>query len=156
MSHGPSIRVYGLSEKQFDKKSNNVVDFMKVVDVGTKKEREYVAKYINNMLFDRREQYEGGFAFWNHREGQEVEDYDILCDLFESYGKIISHVCLCTSIVQADYRDYTLFSEDGNTCKIDDEICEDLDVWTKKLSLKAKIFEGERAEKELKELEEQK
>lgn len=153
MSHGPSITVYDLDEQKLREKSNEILDLFIQSEIGTKKEKEYVCNYITNMLIaktDKKDSYM--FAFWNHRDGQEVEDYDVLCDLFDEYGKILTYITMSFCVVIADYREYTLFCRDFHSYKILDSQREDLGDYINVFKLKSDVKKGTHAEKELKKL----
>ena len=153
MSHGPSITVYDLSVKDLQNNKEKIINLMKGVEIGTIEERNYVSEYITNMLIDKISEKDiYMFAFWNHGEGQEVEDYETLCNLFEVYGKIISHFGNCVSINVADYRDYKLFCWDGESYKLKDKEKEDLDDYMNTLELKSDIVKGQEAKKKLSEM----
>ncbi len=149
MSHGPSIYVFDLNKKQLDEKKEEISNLLLGVDCGTYDEKKYLAEYISNMLFDVKGATKG-FAFWNHREGQEIEDYDILCDLFEHYARIISSVCDTEVTVHGEYREYFLLCKDDKCFKLNDDDGEELEDYIENLRLKSDVAKGEVAKKKLK------
>ena len=74
MSHGPSIYVWTINIKYLLKIKEEIVALMCEVDAATFEERKCVAEYIIDMLV-KDQMGPNNFAFWNHREGQEVQDY---------------------------------------------------------------------------------
>lgn len=149
MSHGPKLQLYEVSKEGFSEdKKEQVKKLMLQLEIGKKEERETVADYINEMLFD---DVIDGYAFWNHKPefNQGVDDYDVLCDLFEWYAKIVVYVTIGTCYVSSDYRDYILFCmpekywvlRNGDEGPLGEEL--------RKLELKNKVSEGEEAKKEL-------
>ena len=154
MTYGPSIIVYDINESDFESKKEIIINLMREVDIGTEHERIYVARYITNMLSEE-DQSDGDrmrmFAYLNHKPNQDVEDYDVLCDLFESYGKIVGMICLSDVFVESDGRNYLLLIRDEISYKISYSSRIDNDEFIDELKLKVKIQEGKEAEKLLKE-----
>jgi hypothetical protein len=159
MSSGPSITVYDLTKKRLREYSNEIKSLMLEIKLGTRKEREYVANYLNDSLLSS---VVGGdpamylFSYWNFGPDQEVDDYDKLCKMFGEYGKILSSLASCICIVSSTYGDHRIFCQEDRFYILKDKDENSLDEYIEKLQLKSAITKGKDAEKKIKELDKDK
>lgn len=144
MSHGPKITVTHNELTRKEKKE--IKRLMKAADVATEEERLAVAEYLNEHLKPMNGTL---FGFWNHRPGQDVEDYDDLIALFKLYAKIIAKIKVEVAIVTADHKDHRWMYDADIEYVIDETEAVDNSDWFKEVELKRKVREGEEAREKL-------
>lgn len=144
MSHGPKISIH--HDELSGKEKNKIRDLMQVAEVGEEDERLAVADHLNDTLDDM---HGSLFSFWNHRPGQEVEDYDDLIEYFKLYARIVCTMKVCTARVTADYKDHRWFFDADQEWKVEEDTAEDNRDWFDDLKLKRQVHEGEKARQEL-------
>jgi len=149
VSHGPKISIHVDSLSRKDREE--IRELMKVAEAGDEEERLAVAEYLNDQLSEMDGHL---FGFWNHRPGQEVEEYDDLISYFRVYARITSKIKVCTSVVTADYKDYRWLFDTGKEYEVEEDDEKDNTEWFEELELKRKIREGEEAKEALEDFRE--
>ncbi|SFB72151.1 hypothetical protein SAMN05444422_101470 [Halobiforma haloterrestris] len=141
--------VYGYPQDKLKQEDNQrMKNLMIAVDYGDEEERVAVAEQLNRTL-----KSDSGylFAYWNWRQGQEVEDYDDLVEYYKLYGKILANEVLASVRVCADHKEDEWFYIDHRAYELSDDDAVDVQEWHKRLDLKVQVQKGEQAKKRLEE-----